>query len=132
MWRCCKLLKLCSIQLHVSVRINNQHCPELVPAVCSLVLFHRYSCPGDHFECQWPMCRRGFPCYTNGIQIPPTPILNTNADQWVSNAFQVSLYVRYLAYIGFFLVKTSFCGEWNLEFGSNTTEKFEISRGEAE
>ena len=30
------------------------------------------------------------------------------------------------------LVKTSFCGEWNLEFGSNTTEKFEISRGEAE
>ena len=24
------------------------------------------------------------------------------------------------------LVKTSFCGEWNLEFGSNTTEKFEI------
>ena len=31
-----------------------------------------------------------------------------------------------------FLVKTSFCGEWNLEFGSNTTDKFEISRGEAE
>ena len=30
------------------------------------------------------------------------------------------------------LVKTSFCGEWNLEFGSNTTDKFEISRGEAE
>ena len=30
------------------------------------------------------------------------------------------------------VVKTSFCGEWNLEFGSNTTEKFEISRGEAE
>ena len=27
------------------------------------------------------------------------------------------------------LAKTSFCGEWNLEFGSNTTEKFEISRG---
>ena len=27
------------------------------------------------------------------------------------------------------LVKTSFCGEWNLEFGSNTTEKFEISLG---
>ena len=30
------------------------------------------------------------------------------------------------------IVQTRFCGEWNLEFGSNTTEKFEISRGEAE
>ena len=30
------------------------------------------------------------------------------------------------------LVQTRFCGEWNLEFGSNTTEKFEISRGVAE
>ena len=29
------------------------------------------------------------------------------------------------------LVQTRFCGEWNLEFGSNTTEKFEISRGAA-
>ena len=31
-----------------------------------------------------------------------------------------------------FLVQTRFCGEWNLEFGSNTTDKFEISWGEAE
>ena len=45
------------------------------------VLFHRYSCPVDHFEYQWPTCRRGFPCYTNRIQILPTPIPNTNADQ---------------------------------------------------
>ena len=29
------------------------------------------------------------------------------------------------------IVQTRFCGEWNLEFGSNTKEKFEISRGEA-
>ena len=45
------------------------------------VLFYRYSCPVDHFEYQWPTCRRGFPCYTNRIQILPTPIPNTNADQ---------------------------------------------------
>ena len=30
------------------------------------------------------------------------------------------------------LAKTSICGKWNLEFGSNTTEKFEISWGGAE
>ena len=31
-----------------------------------------------------------------------------------------------------FLVQTYIRGEWNLDVGSNTTEEFEISRGEAE
>ena len=46
----------------------------------------------------------------------------------VEGVDQVTNYLESLI----FLVKTSFCGEWNLEFGSNATEKFEISRGEAE
>ena len=56
------------------------------------ILFHRHSCPVDHFEYQCLPCRRIFPCYscyTNGIQIFPTPIPNANS-QWVSNVLQAS------------------------------------------
>ena len=56
------------------------------------ILFHRHSCPVDHFEYQCLPCRRIFPCYscyTNGIQIFPTPIPNTNS-QRASNVLQAS------------------------------------------
>ena len=56
------------------------------------ILFHRHSCPVDHFEYQCLPWRRVFPCYscyTNGIQIFPTPIPNTNS-QRASDVLQAS------------------------------------------
>ena len=47
-------------------------------------------------------------------------------------SFSVIVGIEDLSQTRIFLVQTRFCREWNLEFGSNTTEKFEISRGEAE